>query len=100
MTREYKKIKHFEKGIREMKEDGLTYREIGGILGYTKTQVKEFAKRQRKNLKKIHSENIPKRRGRPRKTPITKQKEMELEINRLQMENELLRNFLQSIGRR
>lgn len=100
MTRKYEKIKHFEENIRQMKEDGLTYREIGGILGYTKTQVKEFVKRQRRDLKNNHSENIPKRRGRPRKTPITVQKEMELEINRLKMENELLRNFLQSIGRR
>jgi len=44
--------------------------------------------------------NPPQRRGRPRKYPITKQKEMELEIRRLQMENTLLHSFLQAAGRR
>jgi transposase-like protein len=42
----------------------------------------------------------PLRRGRPRKTPITTDKEFELENKRLKMENELLRSFLQLAGRR
>ncbi len=83
-----------------MKEEGLTYREIGEKLGYTRMQVKEFVRRQRRKLQKLNSEIVPKHRGRPRKNPITNREEMEQEINRLKMENELLRNFLQSIGRR
>lgn len=43
---------------------------------------------------------IPKRKGRPRTKPITIQREMELENNRLKMEVELLRSFLQAAGRR
>ena len=100
MSREYKKIRHFEKEINQMKEEGLTYREIGEKLGYTKTQVKEFVKRQRRQVKKFYTEIIPKHRGRPGKKPITSHHEMEIENKRLKMENELLRDFLQSIGRR
>jgi transposase-like protein len=40
-----------------------------------------------------------KRKGRPRKYPITNQREMELEIKRLKMEVDLLRSFLQAAGR-
>lgn len=43
---------------------------------------------------------MPVRRGRPRKTPITTVKDLELENKRLKMENELLRSFLQLSGRR
>lgn len=100
MPREYKKIKQYEKEISKMHEEGFTYRKIGEKLGYTKTQVKEFAKRQRKRIKEHSTKTVPKRRGRPRKKPITSQREMELEINKLKMENELLRDFLQSFGRR
>jgi len=100
MPREYKKIKHFENEINQMKEEGLTHQEIGEVLGYTKIQVKEFVKRQRRKVHKIYFGIMPKRRGRPRRKPITSQREMELEINKLKMENKLLRDFLQSIGRR
>ena len=44
--------------------------------------------------------SIPKRRGRKRKTPITTQKELEIENKRLKMEVDLLRSFLQAAGRR
>ena len=101
MSREYKKIKQHKEEIYQMKEEGLTYREIGEKLGYTRDQVKYFVKRQRQRQKKAIGKEISlKHRGRPRKNPITNQKEMEEEINRLKMENELLRDFLQSIGRR
>lgn len=41
-----------------------------------------------------------KRRGRPRKSPITTQRDLELENTRLKMEVDLLRAFLQAAGRR
>jgi len=101
MPREYKKIKHYKEEIYQMKEEGLSYREVGEKLGYTRDQVKYFVRRQRERQKKANEKEIPvKHRGRPRKKPITNQKEMESEINRLKMENELLRDFLQYIGRR
>lgn len=101
MSREYKKIKHLEEEILELQRTGYTYRQIGEKYGYTKMQVKSLVKRYRNNIIKITTNSVPnKRRGRPRKAPITSQSELELEINRLRMENDLLRNFLQSIGRR
>jgi transposase len=39
-------------------------------------------------------------KGRPGKMPQTPQAKMEYELNRLKMENELLRNFLYEAGRR
>lgn len=39
-------------------------------------------------------------KGRPRKHPITTQREMELEIERLKREIDLYRSFLQVVGRR
>lgn len=100
MPRKYKTIKHYEKFINAMQEDGWTYREIGEKLGYTRDQVKDCVKRQRRRTRKAIENEMPvKGRGRPRKKPVTNLKEMELEINKLKMENELLRNFLQSIGR-
>ncbi len=100
MSREYRKIKHNAKEINQMKEEGSTYREIGEKLGYTKTQVKEFAKKQRRQVKKFYTEIILKHRGRPRKKPIISHREMEIDNKRLKMGNELLRDFLQSVGRR
>lgn len=43
--------------------------------------------------------NVPKRKGRPRKTPATRQHELELEVKQLKREIELYRSFLQAAGR-
>jgi transposase-like protein len=43
---------------------------------------------------------IPKRRGQPRKAPMTTERELEIENKRLRMEVDLLRSFLQAAGRR
>ena len=45
-------------------------------------------------------QEAPRRKGRPGKTPLSTQKELEQENKRLQMENELLRDFLRAAGRR
>ena len=52
------------------------------------------------DLTKESIQSVPKRRGRPRTKPETSQKAMELKIKQLQMEVELLRSFLQAVGRR
>lgn len=48
---------------------------------------------------KIRQEEL-KRKGRPRKRALTTQRELEQENKRLQMENELLRDFLRAAGRK
>ena len=49
---------------------------------------------------KAQEEGVPKRIGRPRKKPPETEVEYRKEIERLKMENELLRSFLQAVGRR
>lgn len=101
MTRKYVKTKKITNEVLKYQEEGKTYREIGKIYGLSAKQIKNLLYRHRNTIKRITESTVPpKRRGRPRKRPITTQKEMESEINKLKMENELLRDFLQSIGRR
>lgn len=56
MPREYRHIKQFEKEIIEMREKGLTYREIGSKYGLTKYQIASFFKRKKKKDKERETE--------------------------------------------
>ncbi len=42
MPRSYRHIKEYEKEILELKEQGLTKREIGNKLGFSKDQIHNF----------------------------------------------------------
>jgi transposase len=90
--------KYIIKQVLEMKEQGITHKAIAEENGLTKIQIKKLVERY--NRKSRNPVTVQKRRGRPRKHPITSQREMELEIKRLKMEVELLRSFLQAAGRR
>ena len=107
--------KHYGKQILNdvmaMKKDGSTNREIGEKYGLTKTQIKDLLRRQKKNQYKIEIGAAIKKRGRPRKNPevsennrlaFSKEQERkkDIEIKRLKMENELLRDFLHLAGRK
>lgn len=110
MPREYRHIKQYEKEILELKAQGLTQREIAGRLGFTYEKVHDFFKRYNRNQRKIAAGITIKPQGRPRKDgteqpPSVQQlsKLMQLQyelaskerhIKRLEMENELLRDFL------
>lgn len=110
MPREYRRIQQYEKQILELKNEGYTKREIGEKLGFSKEQIKDFLHRYKRNQRKL-SAGIPIRpKGRPRKdgaelppsiqqlSKLTQlQYELarkEREIKRLEMENELMRDFL------
>ena len=54
---------------------------------------------ERRRESKLASGTPQKPKGRPRTRPLTKTEEYEREISRLQMENKLLRDFLQSVER-
>lgn len=98
--KEKKLIKHLEKEILEMQAQGMTYREIGEHFGYTKMQVKNFVKLYRQRIKNENAISIPKEQDKSKsKSPETVE-ECQKEIERLQMENDLLRSFLQAAGRR
>ena len=45
MPREYRHISQYEQEILALKASGLTYREIGEKLGFTRNQVDEFLRR-------------------------------------------------------
>ena len=100
--RKYTHIKILEPEIVEMKESGKTKREIAEYFGLTTEQVKELLKRYRRRERKIAAGIMPRSKGRPRKdaSPCNIEAEQAYEISRLKMENKLLRDFLQYVGRK
>jgi transposase len=97
-----KGMKHYpvsikEQAIRMHFEDGLTYKEITNILGITDEQrVNKWCIKYRKEgLSSLQSQS----KGRPHKNKRTEQENLNSEIARLKMENQLLRNFLYEVGR-
>lgn len=83
--------------VLELKKKGYTNRMIGEELGCTKKQIKNLLYRQSNRNSWILS--IPKKCGRPRKRSISTEEEYQQRIKRLEMENALLRSFLQAAGR-
>ena len=97
--RGYTHIEQFEPLILSMREAGMTRQEIADELGLTKEQIKKWITRYNHRQSKLCLGIVPKRKGRPRKRLLTSTEEYEREISRLQMENKLLRDFLQSTER-
>lgn len=110
MPREYRHIKQYEKEILQLREEGFTYREIGERFGLEEVKVKKFFERYRRNQKKLAAGIGIKPKGRPRKDgaelppsvqQLSKLSQLQYElaskeryIRRLEMENELMRDFL------
>ena len=94
MSRRYQKVQELLPQIKQMLEQGMSQREVAQSLGLKgEKPVHDLLKRERK--KEI--QGIRKQRGRkPAKTLA----EYKRENKHLQMENELLRDFLQSTGRK
>jgi orotate phosphoribosyltransferase-like protein len=94
-----------------LKEEGKTNREIGEELGYSKEQIKQLLARNRINERKLEAGIALKKKGRPRKGSIVTEESKiaelrykitrkEYRIKQLEMENELLRDFLKETGRK
>ena len=97
MARQYQRKQHLLQQINEMLEMGMTQQEVADELGLTGYRpVHELLKRERR--KKIP--NVPKPKGRPRTRQLITMADYEREIAKLQMENKLLRDFLQSTERK
>ena len=94
MSRRYQKVQELLPQIKQMLDQGMSQREVAESLGLKGEQpVHDLLKRERKK----ELQGIRKQRGRkPAKTLA----EYKRENKRLQMENELLRDFLQSTGRK
>lgn len=116
MPRKYTHIKQYEKELLELKKQGLTIKQIGEIFGLTYNQTHDFFKQHNRKQRKVSSGEELKSIGRPRKVgnelpPSIQQlsKLMQLQyilagkeryIKRLEMENELMRDFLSLTGRK
>ena len=93
--RKYTHVEEYGPVILQMREEGKTLREIAGHLGMTKRQVEQWVTRYNRRQRKLATGIITKPKGRPRQRPLSREEEYEKEIARLQMENQLLRDFLQ-----
>ena len=89
MTRTYTHIEQYSEKILKLKTQGYTRGEIAECMGLSKDQIHQFFCRYHRNQRKIASGKLPKKKGRPPKT-----ERMEDELQRLRMENELMRDFL------
>ena len=89
--------------IAAMMAEGKTQREVAEYFGFKdKYVVKRLLDRQREKRRKLEAGIVPRPKGRPRKdaAPRDVATEQAYEIARLRMENKLLRDFLQSTGRK
>ena len=89
-----------EPQILAMREAGLSRRMIADELGLELRQIENWINRQNRTRAKLSLGIVSKRKGRPRKRPLSTTEEYEQEIARLQMENKLLRDFLQLTERK
>jgi len=110
MQRKYTNIKDFEKELIEYLNQGHTLRETGEKYGFTYKEMRDFKTRYNKNQRKLAAGTEIKPKGRPRKDgsklppsvqQLSKLSQLQYElamkerhIKRLEMENELMRDFL------
>lgn len=105
MSREYRHIQEYEKEILELKGKGFTNREIGEKLGFTQKQIHNFITRYNEKQRKLAAGIAIRKKGRPTKdTVVTEEDKLadlryklarkDARIKQLEMENELLRDFL------
>ena len=97
--RSYTHLKEIEGEILSLREAGMTRQEIADELGLKKSQIKDWVRRYNKRQLNLCRGIPSQRKGPPRRRPLTTEKEYQQEIARLQMENKLLRDFLQSTER-
>ena len=97
--RRYTRIKEYEPIIIAMREAGRTTREIADEIGVERQQIKWWVNRYNKRQLLLTENQIPKPKGRPRKDGQPPTQDPQKELERLRMENKLLRDFLQSTER-
>ncbi len=105
MPRSYRNIQNYEKEIMELRTKGKTGREICERLGISKKQYENFITRYNKKHQKLDAGIALKKKGRPPKDYVVKNEDKiaelryilarkEAKIKSLEMENELMRDFL------
>ena len=105
MPRSYRNISMYEQEILEMKSQGKTLREIGNQLGFSYEQVHNFISRHNEKQRKIAAGIAIKKKGRSAKDSVVTEEDKladlryklarkDAKIKQLEMENELMRDFL------
>jgi hypothetical protein len=95
----------YEQEILEMKSQGKTLREIGNQLGFGYEQLHNFISRHNEKQRKIAAGIAIKKKGRPAKDSVVTEEDKladlryklarkDARIKQLEMENELMRDFL------
>ena len=111
MPRSYRHIQQHEKELLKLKEEGLTVKAIGERYGLTYEQIHEFFKRYNRKQRKLAAGVALKRKGRPPKNYVVSEQDKVAElkyilarkdakIKSLEMENELMRDFLSHTERK
>ena len=105
MPREYRHIEQYAEEILRLKAEGKTRAEIGAKLGFSKEQIHNFITRHNQKQRKLAAGITLKKKGRPAKDcPVTENEKLadlryklarkDARIKQLEMENELMRDFL------
>ena len=105
MPREYRHIKDYEREIEELRKEGYSSREIGIKFGFSYKQMRHYFYRHNVEQRKIAAGIAIKRKGRPPKDYVVSEQDKVAElkyilarkdakIKSLEMENELMRDFL------
>ena len=105
MPREYRHIQEYEKEILELRAQGKTGREIREKFGFSKKQYEGFITRYNRRQDKISAGIAIKKKGRPSKDSVVTEEDKianlryklarkDARIKQLEMENELMRDFL------
>ena len=102
MSRKYTKINQYEKEILQWKSEGMTKREIAQRPGLEYAQIHNWISRYNERQRKLKAGIPLRKKGRPGKDaePRDFVAEQAYTIQRLRIENELLRDFMQFMGRR
>ena len=101
--RNYTHVQAMRPEIKTMLAEGKIRQEVAEHYSFQDKQVvKKLLERERARQRKLAAGIIPRPKGRPRKPAIPGDvvSKQAYEIQRLQMENQLLRDFLQFTGRK
>ena len=105
MSKGRRNIRQYETELFRLKEEGLTVKEIGERFGLSYEQTHDFFKRHNRKERKIAAGIAIRKQGRPSKDSVVSEEDKLAElryklarkdarIKQLEMENELMRDFL------
>jgi len=97
--RKYTHMKEMEVQILSMRESGMTRQEIADELGLEKGQIKNWIARYNRRGSLLLREPSQRAKRRSQKDGQPPMQDIQKELDRLRMENKLLRDFLRSTER-